>query len=329
MLALAAFCTAALCVTSVRSEESRVLLIDPDRAFLEAVRASLSAWHTTVIVERIRGPGNTMPGSAQRARALAERRTAQAVVWISQSEEGFALWMFDASEDRVLARRLSSGPPFDEITAASIALVVKTLLRHSDVPPPAERARLPASSKPDPAHRSPSWLRAGLGAGLRGKATSESHVELRLALGLDVWPRAFEGLVGLGLEASSGPAVAVDHELFQGDWFETAFMLALHGHWKLSQELDLGAVLGSGFDISTLRGVIVAPAERVRATRLNPVAALRIEVGYAGFPALRLSLGPQLDYFLRTQTYLVRGSPVFEVHALVLGARLFAQFGLL
>src|SRR5687768_10865434 len=74
--------------------EPALLLVDPDPQLESAVRGTLQAWRTPVVVERIAGPGSTMPGSADRARLLARRRGAAAVVWISQSEEGFALWMY-------------------------------------------------------------------------------------------------------------------------------------------------------------------------------------------------------------------------------------------
>jgi hypothetical protein len=91
---------------TARADSGRLLLVDPDPELEAALRVTLEPWGTSIASESNTGPGNTMPGSAERARDLAQERRAQAVVWISRSDDGFALWIYDAERDRVAARNL-------------------------------------------------------------------------------------------------------------------------------------------------------------------------------------------------------------------------------
>ena len=157
LAALSASLLAMLMTALAGAANGTVLLLEPDPEFERAIRSVLEPWDTAVVVQKLGGPGNTMPASAERARAIATQSNAEAVVWVSQSNEGTALWMYDVRSDRVVARELSSRPPFDQGTAASVALMVKTLLRLSDVPPPGERLA-PSSRR---------WLSLGLATGAR------------------------------------------------------------------------------------------------------------------------------------------------------------------
>jgi hypothetical protein len=302
------------------ADSARLVLVDPDRELEAALRIALNPWRTAILTENLAEPGNTMPGSADRARALAARREAEAVVWISRSTDGFALWMYDARQDRVVARRLSSGPPFDETTAASVALMVKTLLRHSEVPPVAERVQ---TSPEEP------WLLVGVLGGIRFSTSSDAGAEPRLGLRLSAWPRALDGKAAIGLEATSGPGFSVDEPQFSGRWTETAFLLTLHGRLPLAERLGLGVVLGAGGEVTTIDGVLVESAQRTRATRINAIASGHAEVGFQLAPVLRLGLRAGLVHSFRTQTYRVQGEPVLDVSTPAIDTAFVADFSLL
>jgi hypothetical protein len=267
----------------------------------------------------IAGPGNTMPGSADRARALARERQAVAVVWISQSDEGPALWMYDATRDRVAARRLSTSPPFDPAAAASVALIVKTLLRLSDVPPPSERVQEPGERH---------WLHIGLLAGARLPPISDGSVEPRLGLRAIVWPQPLGGWLGGGLEITSGPGLGVDGDDFRGHWTETVVLAALHGRALLGSNTDAGLAAGAGMDITTLNGSAADSAEQASVLRANAVAAAHAEIGWRFSPGLRLGLRAGLVHRFRTQTYLVRGETVLEAKPLIFDGMLALELGL-
>jgi hypothetical protein len=306
--------------SSSRADSARLLLVDPDAELEAALRVALDPWGTTIEAEMISGPGNTMPGSADRARAMARQRRAEAVVWISQSDDGFALWMYDARRDRVVVRRLTTPPPFDAPTAASVALIVKTLLRHSDVPPPAERVDEPAEEP---------WLRVGLLAGARLPPISEASVEPRLGLRIAGWPRGLGGHVGASIEATGGLGLDVDSARFRGHWTQAVVLASAHGRLGVGDAMDVGLAVGAGLDITTLNGVVVDPTRRASAHRINPLASAHGELGWWLSPVLRLGLRLGFVHPLRTQTYLVRGETVLRGKSLIFDGMAVLDFGLL
>lgn len=297
-------------VGSAASEPGRLALVEPDAELERAVRVALSAWRTDVIRANIRGPGNTMPGSADTARAVARQYAALAVIWISKSDDGYALWMYDARADRVVARRLSSPPPFDDATAASVALAVKTLLRHSDLPPPTERLAVPATPRP--------WLSASLLGALRPAATAPNANELRFGLRGMAWPfRATSLLVfGGGLEVTAGPGVPIEGPRFAGRWTETMVLVVASLRLDLGSDIDLSLDPGFGTSITHLGGSSSETSEASGITRANLLAALRAGAGYRAGPLLRFGLSAGMQRPLRTQAYRVGGVRVLDVRSL-------------
>jgi hypothetical protein len=314
----------ASCVVVSRSaaaEPVRVAFVDPDPELERAVRVALSAWGTRVLEVRLAGPGSTMPGSAERARALAVRHGALAVVWISKSEDGHALWMYDMSEDRVVARRLTAPPPFDDATAASVALAVKTLLRQSAVPPLAERAVVPPSMR---------WLSAEVFGGVRPMATEPGTTEARFGAGVTAWPRfALDPLVlGIGAEVISGPGVRVRDVTFAGRWTETALLLGPILRLRTLADFDVSFEPGFGVGIAHVSGKVAVPVENVSLTRVNGLGSLRAGAGYQPSNSFRVGVGFGVARPLRTQAYLVRGRPVLDAKALNFDAILAIEAGL-
>jgi hypothetical protein len=313
------------CLASSRataSEPVRVAFVDPDPELERAVRVALSAWGTKVLEVRLAGPGSTMPGSAERARALARRHGALAVVWISKSEDGHALWMYDVSEDRVVARRLTTPPPFDDATAASVALAVKTLLRQSEVPPPAERAVVPLSRP---------FLSAKLLAGVRPMATEPGTTEARFGAGVAVWPRfGLDPLgVGIGVEVTSGPGVAVRDSTFVGRWTETVVLFGPTLRVRTVADFDLSLEPAFGVAIARVLGKVTVPEQTVSLTRVNALGSLRAGAGYQPSESFRIGLGFGVARPLRTQAYLVRGRPVLDAKALYFDTFVAIEGGLL
>jgi hypothetical protein len=311
-----------LLTPQARASASRLMLVDPDRELEAAVRVALSAWDTTVVAERAHGPGSTMPGSEDRARALARTRDVEAVVWISRSEDGFALWMYDAKGERLVTRRLPVSPPFDAPTAASVALMVKTLLRHSDVPPSAERLE-PAAADP--------WLRIALLAGIRPKPTTLSQVEGRFGAAASAWSSWPEGPLELGasIDVTTGPGLGVVTPSFEGRWTETLVLASLHGRLKLGSNLDLTLIGSSGFDVTRIEGTVTGPHGGVGAARTNGVVALHSELGYRLSRTLRPALRLGFVRPLRTQSYFVYGERVLGAAPMMLQALFVVELGML
>jgi hypothetical protein len=228
--------------------------------------------------------------------------------------------MYDTRGDRVVARRLATAPPFDAGTAASVALIVKTLLRHSEVPPPAERVEEP---------RDEPWLHIGLLAGARLPPISDGSVEPRVGLRVIAWPHDLGGWLGAGVEATLGPGLAVDGPRLRGDWTETALLASIHGRLALGSGVELGLAGGAGIHLTSLNGAIVAPPQTASETSINVSASAHGEVGWWLSPVVRLGLRLGLVHPFRTQTYLVRGETALETKSPIVDGMLVCDFGLL
>lgn len=128
-----------LCPLLALADSKRVVLLDPGVELTRAARVALEPWQVELVVVSAPTPGATAPATHERARDIARTQDAVAVVWTSASSGGYALWMFARAGEHVVARHLSIMPPFDAVSAAAVALSIKTLLRHSETAPVAER----------------------------------------------------------------------------------------------------------------------------------------------------------------------------------------------
>ena len=117
----------------------RVAAVDPDPQVARALDVALSPWDVTLVEVHLESPGASMPIALDRARSIAQDSRADVVVWVSSTDDGFAVWIYDAASDHASARKIDQAPPFDGPTAAGVALSVKTLLRGTVVAPPPER----------------------------------------------------------------------------------------------------------------------------------------------------------------------------------------------
>lgn len=303
----------------------RVVLVEPDEHLRHAVEAALEPWGMSVLPVASGSPGATMPSSAERGRALARTHDAEAVVWISRSEDGHAVWVYDGRQDRVIARPLPDGPPFDRPTAAEVALIVKTLLRQGPVARPLLR---PASrdgiedASPGPSEAAPGvratarrareWtLMTSVGA--RFAATAPDRAETRFVLWLTIWPVVLDGHLGVGLSLASGPGLAVGTPELSAHWTETALMLTLRSRLHLGDAVDLGATLGAGAHLTTLDGTLSRSGQAASVLRSNPLLAIDLVLGLRLDERLRVEARAGSSFPLRTQTYLVGEATGFEL----------------
>lgn len=308
-------------------EPMRVVVVDPEGSLGAALDTALTPWGISVQVVAGESPGATMPGSEERGRALAQLHVAHASVWISESADGFAVWIYDARQDRIIARELPSGPPFDELTAAEVALTVKSLLRQGPVRPASDDGRSDAAPRP-PATPEPTeevgerpvvreWsLMTAIGARLA--ATSPDRAEARFALGLSFWPEALGEHLGFALVASLGPGFGITTPDLSAHWTETAVMFALRGRLPLAEELDIGLALGAGANLTTLDGTLTRTGRGASVLRVNPLLSADLTVGLRLDARLRLELRGGSAFPMRMQTYLVGeavGLVVEPVHA--------------
>lgn len=313
----------------------RVVVVDRDGSLHEALRDALGPWRLEVVPAEVESPGATMPGAADRGVHLADAHDALAAVWISESDSGFAAWVYDARQDRVVARSLSAGPPFDEATAAEVALTVKTLLRHGPVGLPAmsdtegteavapaeapgrvvavptERrptTRASTSSEQEVSAQPPSssrqWsLTAAIGARLW--ATTVERIEGRFAIGATLWPSSLDRRLGVALTVSSGPGLNVSTPGVAAHFTETALTLALRARMPLGRGFEGGAAAGAGAQLTSFFGTPVGLEQRRTVWRVNPLAWVAAEVAVGLGSRIRAQARAGSSFPLRRQRYLV------------------------
>ena len=289
-----------------------MVLVAPPEGLESAVRIALDAWGIDIVVIDQGAPGSTMPASADRARDVARENQAGAVVWIGRDDSGHALWMFDSQSGRVTARRLSSGPPFDDPTAAAVALSVKTLLRHSAVAPVVERYGAEEALKITPP-RPPAARRVhvmvGSGLGVRLRPGSSAGPEPRIRLGVRVEPLSW---LGIGAAIAAGPGVAVDQPGFVGHYTDLQVHGGATGTIGLTPALALEAGLGLSIHRTQIDGSVSQSGQHARRTRWNPTVDVSADAAWS-VGGVVLTLGGEGSVAAQRQDYRVRGQSVLAI----------------
>jgi hypothetical protein len=313
--------------------ERRVALVEMDPALAEAVTRGLSAWDVEVVrVARTR-PGSDVQAAAGWAHALAVSEHAGAVVWLAPEQQAAtpSLWMYDAETDQIVVRHVNASPPYDDATAAAVALSVKTLLRSSAVAPPSERTAAPTSTAESPAATAlapsaPSrTLRFEAALGVRPVADTW---ELRGGLGVSWWPERYAGRVGLAIDARVGAGVTIATPAFFGRFSETALRFAVRPRLLGGERFELGPELGGALHLASIDGEIEASGAQAHALRLDPAlfGGVLADILVGG----RVALGVYAEgtYLLRTQEYAAAGQTFFDPSPFQLDLGLRATFAL-
>ena len=150
LFAALVFTLASVCAlrASVASEDRVAVAVagaPPNVA--KAITTALSPWGIHVVAVSATISTSDVAAATAAARALAKEEDAGAIVWLAVADDGRAsLWMYDSETEAVAVRPLTQPRPFDDASAAAIALSVKTLLRTTTMAPPRERAPAPAAS---------------------------------------------------------------------------------------------------------------------------------------------------------------------------------------
>lgn len=294
----------------------RVVLIDPDRALRDAVRTTLSPWALSVETAAGPAPDPSMPGSGDRARALADDHGAVAVLWITDSADGPALWAYDREDDRVAVRRLGSPPPFDAATAAAVALSIKTLLRHSAAAPEDERYGADATPPPRFALPGPEvrgMVRLEAGASARHGDTGAEATSLRLGLGAAWSPRATRRRLELAARVEIGSRLEARGDDFVGQLSDLTLSARARVPLLLRPRLALVPFAGASLHATEISGSIPSEQAPASAGHVNPSLDGGALLRWAVSPRLELAATAELSWVLRRQRYLVRGAPVFEL----------------
>jgi hypothetical protein len=299
----------------------RVVLLSAPPGLEEAVEMALAGWPIEV-ASTGGDPGPTMPAAAEKARAIGQAEAAGAVVWTANDGTGQAIWVLDVDSGRVAARRLPQPPPWDEPTAAAVALTIKTLLRHSRVAPVLERygaaearavlrAGRPASRPADP--EPTTSIRIATLGGARIRPTEGSDVELRLGFAVELAPTWLGGRAAAVARIRAGTGVELDRPDFIGRYDDLEASLGAAGRILAWRRLALVPAAGASLHFTSIDGTIRSQGAPGSASRVNPsldgAIAIEVQVG----ELVRLSVSGELSYALRRQVYLVAGDPVLTL----------------
>jgi len=274
---------------------SRVVVADPDPELRRAIESALRPWKIEVVVEP------AAPADETQARANADASRAQFVVWRSAAD----LVVYDRQRD-ASDRRPSRLGSLDPVTAATVALTVKTLLRLPPLDPVTTDAPAATAS-------APSSVDAGTGFGveaggaLRVAHGSETDVGGRASLALRIQPARSLGL-RLALAGDVGTTTDVNHAGFKGTATDWAVLGGVGwrfptGAWELEPELGLGLqrsslagteTSGTQRDEHAISAVVRgAVAVRRRLGRWTMGAAVGVDA-FLGTPTYTRSTGPTI-----------------------------------
>jgi hypothetical protein len=340
--------------------QARVVLISPGPALENAARAALEPWRVEVVVLDAESPGATAPRANEVARAIALEHAATAVVWVSAHDQGYALWVYDVASQRVIERRLNTEPPFDQATAAAVALSVKTLLRHSSTAPQDERYGAPnvandedevlAAAAPvadatapapderlvhasETAHvspanvsRRPSELDVAVSGGLAMNVTDASSAASRFGALVVWWPRAKH--FGGGVSLLAGPGTRITEPSLSGRLVDTAASAALYARTDPQRALRLSAAAGAGLHVIALDGSLPSEASHRSVTRVAPALELSLRADYWIASELFVGVHGGAALLLRTERYFVREERVLALSRVAFDAGLALGFSL-
>lgn len=301
---------------SPAADAHRIAAVDPDAQLTRALDVALSPWGAGIVEVHLEAPGATMPIAVDRARDIARDTHADVIVWVSDAEGGYALWIYDAASDHTSSRRLESSPPFDAATAAAVALAVKTLLRGTVVAPPPERFGAVV--------RQPRWmLGASFGVGLH--LGTPVLAEPRIGLHASAWPSAWGHRWGVAFEVESGPGAHPSTGSLAGTVTDSAVRVAVAARVPVSDVFALEASVGGGLHLVVMEGVVVSESSSVSAARVDVAVEPRLGVSFSTLGG-RLVLAPWLgaSMFPRWQRFLVHGAPAVEMGALAVEGALCA-----
>jgi hypothetical protein len=341
----------------VVAAETRIAFVDPTPNVLDAVTVAISPWGLRVVSISTPPPPIELGPATSMAREVARDHDASAVVWVAPPHggEGASLWLYDSQTEEMMIRPLSKAPPFDEASAAALALTVKTLLRSTTVAPVQERvpqasvtppASAPsvapsASSAPAaPAPSGSSALPSGAASGTtwgperapptaphawRAEAMAMARVPTgtedtlapRAALAISWWPPAWREHLGFGLEARAGTSLDVASTRFAGSFSDTGVGLTVRGAVAMAP-LWLEVDAGSSLQVTSLTGAEIATGRASSIMRADPSLDLALVPQLALGSRLRLGLFVGLGALLRTQRYVLDSDVVLRIPPLVL-----------
>jgi len=309
-------------VPAARAVE-RVVLIGLERAFLCALETALGPWGVALLESGERSPGSSMPSTSLAARAIARAHGARAVIWLGRDPAGFALWVYDAYDDRSVSRTVPE-PPFRASVSASLALSVKTTLmmvgfaaEEAPAAEPAIEIDAPARLEPEldatPGAPVPRWQLGARGGVQLGPLDGDAR-DARYGLALRWSAPALEALDArpwLALELDAGLPLRVSEPELDARVWDAAPALAAGVLLPLGRVWAVGLSGAAALHVTALSGTASPERAHVDDLQANPTLRLGAEL-QARLGGLSLGLQPSAELWLRAQRYAVDGVAVLE-----------------
>ena len=294
---------------TARAQPTRIAAIDVDPELQRAIVGALTPWNVEIVPQAAPAPPFDVSGAMSAAERIASASGARAVVWVvlPSDEAHWSLWIYDADAHQITVRALPAPPPYDEVSAAALALTVKTVLRNVVTGP--KRHIEPASPRAPVFHHR---FRLQAIGSIRFPTNAASAVEPRWGLAASWWPPWFRQRVGLAFDVSNGGGAALSHPLFSGQFRDSTIRFTVAGDLPLARWVSLTSGLGAGIHFSSIEGVMPGTGLYGHATRTAPalelVVALNVRV--AG-----LLVGPCVgaSFLGHYQRYSALDQPVLDV----------------
>jgi len=289
------------------AQDRSIALIDADQELAHAILLALSPWGVTARFTHEPSPGVDLPMAAHRAAALCQQLSVSVIVWVSASEQGSLLWIYDAETNEVITRELPERPPFSSPAAASVALSLKALLRTTTVAPAIERLGAPPGVPQTANHR----FTLDGSANVRFFAPGSTLVSG--GIGGLWWFRPGSTRLGAGLSAASSAGVAIETANFSGSYRELSLSAALTGQLVGNRLLRSSLFGGFTAHFSELFGVSNAIGQAAESHRVVPSLDAGSDLAFMLGGSLHLGLGVKASYLPRPQRYLVQGETVLSL----------------
>lgn len=293
-----------LCVvTDARAEAPlRVVLVGADSTLRDAVNTALSPWGIELRVVN----GRTIPNSGVASR-IAHDASAVAVIWVRSSGTSADLRMYDRVSGRVASVPLHAPPPYDAPTAAAVALNIKTLLRHSNAAPVAERLRVVV-----PARRARQLYLELVGVAVfpRTGVTKMVPGVGAAVVWLPTFARSRLRLVA-AYEYRGRTRIATAE--LDGTFTDQAVRLAAGGRSPVGGRVTLGADVGVSLRASRLEGTAPGRLETIGDDRFNPTVDVAAHARLGLIGSLGLVVRGRGSLLLRRQSYFLGQQSVFAL----------------
>ncbi len=289
--------------------DDRLGLVSMSATLRESVRVALASWNVEILEVSAAETGTSMPESAEAAGQITAHHQLNTLVWITTNDSGAALWVFDAPSGHVAVRKLPTAPPYDDVAAASLALTIKTLLRHSSIAPNEERfgaqdPPLPVVA-PTPVVATVTKTSAEVGAWVRARPGLAA--EARLHLGVGHWLRPSTAAI---TELKIGLGRSVRRSSVVGRL--SSFGLGLGARQRLLKRDQWSTSLFATAGLEWSRLTTTEPQD-LRINRFNPTVSGSGRVGYQIRDAVALTLDINGRLSIRRQRYEVQGEPALEM----------------